>query len=165
MAKPLVLGIEYFVINFFNFCIKNSRSHQAIKAMNFYMNISNCDSKLCLSALYWLIWIKVVTSEIFLYILFTFFFRVLSFLFLATSLSTTSLNFFKSTGRVFNLPASESSTFVFKLFELGGALTFRHQRCTAYVFQPHRNFSNFWACFCCFWTLGINSFNSALNFK
>ena len=165
MAKPLSLGIKCFVINFFNFFIKNSRSHQAIKAWNFYMNISKCDSKLCLPALYWLMWIKVVTSQIFLYILFTFVFRVLNFLFLTTSLSTTSLNFFKSTGRVFNLPSSESSTLVFKLFKLVGTLTFRHQRRTAYVFQPHRNFSNFWACSCCLWTLGINSFKFALNFK
>ena len=39
-------------------------------------------------------------------------------MFLATSLSTTSLNFFTSTGTVFNLPASKSSTFVFELFKL-----------------------------------------------
>ena len=29
----------------------------------------------------------------------------------------------------------------------------------------HCCFSNFWAYSCCFWTMGINSFNAALNFK
>ena len=38
-------------------------------------------------------------------------------------LSTTSLNFFKSTGTVFDLPTSKSSTFVFTLFQAVGALT------------------------------------------
>ena len=43
---------------------------------------------------------------------------MLNFVFLITSLSTTSLNFFKSTGTVFSLPTSKSSTFAFKLFKL-----------------------------------------------
>ena len=43
-------------------------------------------------------------------------------MFLTTSLSTTSLTFFKSTGTVFNLPTSKSSTTVFKLFRLVGTL-------------------------------------------
>ena len=47
--------------------------------------------------------------------MFTFVSSVLSFVFLTTSLSTTSLNFFKSTGTVFHLPTSKLSTFVFKL--------------------------------------------------
>ena len=47
---------------------------------------------------------------------------MLNFVFLTTSLSTTSLNFIKFTGAVFNLPASKSSTFVFELFKLVGIL-------------------------------------------
>ena len=47
---------------------------------------------------------------------------MLNFVFLKTSLANTSLNFFKSTGTVFNLPTSESSTFAFKLFKLVGTL-------------------------------------------
>ena len=68
-------------------------------------------------------WIKVVASEIFFSKLFTFVFGVLNFVFLTTSLSTTSLNFYKSTGAVFNLPASKSSTIAFKLFKLVQTLT------------------------------------------
>ena len=34
-----------------------------------------------------------------------------------TCLSTTSLNFFKSAGAVFNLSTSKSSTFVFKIVQ------------------------------------------------
>ena len=67
--------------------------------------------------------IKVVASGIFLSNLFSLIFSVLNFMFLTTSLSTTYLNRFKSTGTVFNLPKSESSTFVFKLFELVRTLT------------------------------------------
>ena len=47
---------------------------------------------------------------------------MLNFLFLTTSLYTTSLNVFKSTGTVFNLPTCKSSTFVFILFKLAGTL-------------------------------------------
>ena len=67
--------------------------------------------------------IKVVASGIILPKLFTFIFSVLNFVFLTASLSTTSLNFFKSTGIVLNLPISRSSTFVCKLFKLVGKLT------------------------------------------
>ena len=42
--------------------------------------------------------------------LFTFVLSVLNFLFLTLSLSTTSLNIFKSTGAVFNLQTSKSFT-------------------------------------------------------
>ena len=52
--------------------------------------------------------------------LFTFVSSVLNFVVLITSLSTASLNFFKSIGTVFNLRTSKSSTFVFKLFKLVG---------------------------------------------
>ena len=48
---------------------------------------------------------------------------VLNFVFLATSLSTTSLNFVKSNGAVFSLLPSKLSTFVFKSFKLVGTLT------------------------------------------
>ena len=48
---------------------------------------------------------------------------MLSFVFLTTSLYTKSVTFFKSTETVFDLPISQSSTFVFKLFELVGTLT------------------------------------------
>ena len=66
--------------------------------------------------------VKVSKSGIHFSKLFSFVFSKLYFLFLTTSLSTTSLNFFKSTGKVFNLPTSKSSTFVFKLFKLVGTL-------------------------------------------
>ena len=48
---------------------------------------------------------------------------MLNFVSLTTLLSTTSLNFFMSTGTVFNLSTSKSSTFVFKFFKLLGTLT------------------------------------------
>ena len=54
--------------------------------------------------------------------LFTFVFSVLNFVFLKTSLSTRSLNLFKPAGAAFNLPTSESSTFVFKLSKIVGSL-------------------------------------------
>ena len=54
----------------------------------------------------------------FFFKLFTFAFSVLNFLFLATSLSTTSFTFFTFTGIVFSLPKSKSSAFVFRLFKL-----------------------------------------------
>ena len=47
---------------------------------------------------------------------------VLNFMFLTTSLSTTSLNCFNSTGTVFNIITFKSSIFAFKLFKLVGAL-------------------------------------------
>ena len=40
------------------------------------------------------------------------------FVFLTTSLSTTSFIFYKFTGTVFKLPASKSFTFIFKSFKL-----------------------------------------------
>ena len=46
---------------------------------------------------------------------------VINFVFLITSLSTTS-HFLKSTGIVFNLSTSKSSTFAFKLFNVVGTL-------------------------------------------
>ena len=52
------------------------------------------------------------------YKLFTFVFSLLNFAFLTTSLSTTSLIFFKSAGTAFNLLTPKSSTFVFKLLKL-----------------------------------------------
>ena len=61
---------------------------------------------------------RVVASGIFLSKLLNFVFSVLNFVSLTTSLSTTSLGFFKSTGTVFNLPKSKSVSFVFKLFKL-----------------------------------------------
>ena len=48
---------------------------------------------------------------------------MLNFVFLTTSLSTTSLSFFKPTRTVLNLPTSKSSTFVFKIFKLVETLT------------------------------------------
>ena len=61
--------------------------------------------------------IKVVASGFFFQIIY-FVFSVLNFLFLTTCLFTTSLNCFNSTGTVFILPTSKSSTFVFKVFKL-----------------------------------------------
>ena len=61
--------------------------------------------------------IKVVALGIFFSKIFTFTFRVLNFVFLTTSLSTTSLStiyyyfFFKSAITVFNLPTAKSSAF------------------------------------------------------
>ena len=43
---------------------------------------------------------------------------MLNFVFLTTSLSTASLYFFRSTGTVFNLPTSKSSTFLKIFFKL-----------------------------------------------
>ena len=60
---------------------------------------------------------------IFFFKLFAFVFSVLNFVFLTTSLSIKSLNLFKPTQTVFNIPTSKSSTFVFKLFKLLGILT------------------------------------------
>ena len=42
--------------------------------------------------------------------------------FLTTSLSTTTLNFFKSTGIGFNLPTFTLATLLFKLFEALGTI-------------------------------------------
>ena len=47
-------------------------------------------------------------------------FQYVEFEFFTPSLFTTSLNFFKSIGTVFNLPTSKSFTSVFKLFKLVG---------------------------------------------
>ena len=48
---------------------------------------------------------------------------MLNFVFLITSLFTTPFNLFQSTGTVFNVPTSKSSTFVFKSFKVVGTLT------------------------------------------
>ena len=73
--------------------------------------------------LYWFIWINEVVSGAFFSKLFIFVFSVLNFVFLTTSLVTTSVNFFGNTGTVFNLTTYKSPTIVFKLFILVGALT------------------------------------------
>ena len=73
-------------------------------------------SKFYWSVLHWFASIKVATSRTFFINLFTFAFIVLNLMFLATSLFTISLNFFKSTGTVFNLRISKSSTLVFNYF-------------------------------------------------
>ena len=67
-------------------------------------------------------YIKVVASGMLFSKLFTFIFSVLSFVFLATSLYTTSLNFFNYTRTVFKLPKPKSCTFVLKSFKLVGTL-------------------------------------------
>ena len=59
--------------------------------------------------------IKIVASGMLLSELFTFELSLLNFEFLTTSLLTTSPNSFKSTGKVFNLSTSKSSTYIFKL--------------------------------------------------
>ena len=79
----------------------------------FVLRTSPFFGKTCLSVL-----IYVVLPRIFISKLFTFLFSVLNFVILTTSLSTTSLNLFKATGTVFNLPTSKSFTFVFKLFKI-----------------------------------------------
>ena len=45
---------------------------------------------------------------------------MLNFVFLRTSLLTTSFDFFKFVGTVFSLPITKSSTFLFKSFKLVG---------------------------------------------
>ena len=57
------------------------------------------------------------------YAIYFFVFNVLNFMFLTTSLSTTSLNLFKFIGTVFNLTISNSSTFLKKIFKLLGTFT------------------------------------------
>ena len=52
-----------------------------------------------------------------------FLFSALKFVFLTTSLSTISLNFFTSTGLIFSLSTSKSFTFVFNSFKSVGTLT------------------------------------------
>ena len=69
-------------------------------------------------------WIKVVDQGFPLLNikLFTFVSSVLNFVFLTTSLSTALLNYFKSTGKVFNFSTSNAFTLAFKLFKLFGTL-------------------------------------------
>ena len=57
------------------------------------------------------------------YVLITFVFTVLNFVFFTTSLLTASFNFLQSTGTVFNAPTSKPSTFAFKFFKIVGTLT------------------------------------------
>ena len=59
--------------------------------------------------------IKIVASGMLLSELFTFELSLLNFEFLTTSLLTTTPNSFKSTGKVFNLSTSKSSTSILKL--------------------------------------------------
>ena len=63
---------------------------------------------------------KIVAPGILFYELFTFVLSVLNFVFLTTSLSTTSLIFFQVYRNSFEFT---NSTFVFKLFKLVGTLT------------------------------------------
>ena len=86
----------------------------------FYQHLQFFFSKYYLSALYWLMRITVVESGTFLSNLYTFIFSVLNFVFFTTWFSTKWFNFFKSIEKMFNLPASKSSSFVFKLFKLVG---------------------------------------------
>ena len=74
-------------------------------------------SKLCLPALYWFMWIKVVASGISFSKLFTFAFSVINFVFL-----TTSVKFFQSTGTDFDIQTCKLTNFGFKLFKLVGTL-------------------------------------------
>ena len=95
VTKPLIFGIFYQHLQFF------------------YLNfVDLCFIDLC--------GLEKLHQEF----LFTFIFGVLNFVFLAISLSTTSRNFLKSAGTVFNLPTSKSSTFVFKLLKLVGTLIY-----------------------------------------
>ena len=59
--------------------------------------------------------IQIVASGMLLSELFTFELSLLNFEFLTTSLLTTTPNSFKSTGKVFNLLTSKSSTSILKL--------------------------------------------------
>ena len=113
-------------------CFNLAVTFSAINLLNFWAVIylawsSIFFSKMCSSVFicnfYWFMWNKAVASGIFSCKWFTFVFSVLNSVFLTTSLSTTSLNFFKSTGSVFNLPTSRSYTFAFKLNKLVETLT------------------------------------------
>ena len=83
--------------------------------MTFLSTFPTLFSKLCLSVLYWFMGIKKIASGMFFSKLLTFELSLLNFEFLTTSLLTTSPNSFKSTGKVFNLSTSKSSTYIFKL--------------------------------------------------
>ena len=80
-------------------------------------NISNFFFKFYLFVLYWLVRIKIrrIKKKKILK-LFTFIFSVL-YTVILTSLSTTSLNFFKFLGTVSNLLTSNLSSLVFKSFK------------------------------------------------
>ena len=67
--------------------------------------------------------IKIVASGMLFSNLFTFELSLLNFDFLTTSLLTTSRNSFKSTGTVFNLSTSKSSTSISKLLKPVTTLT------------------------------------------
>ena len=91
MTKPLRPGILLLISLIF--VLRTVLVTKLLPAVFFLSTSSAFFSKFCLSMFYWLMWIKVVFSN-----LFTFILSVLYFVFLTTSLFTTSLNIFESLG-------------------------------------------------------------------
>ena len=114
--------MRYFVLNLTNFYIENSCSHETTCILYFLSTFSISFSRFCLSVLYWFMWTNIVASGIYFlnYLLLSL--LCWNLCFLTISLFTISLNFFQSTGTVFNLPTSKSSTFVFEFFKQVGTL-------------------------------------------
>ena len=114
MSSNIFTMIRNFVLNFSNICIKKStkllvsgilfsawlifafETFLVTKLLMSGIILSTAPiffSKLCLSVLYWFMWIKVIAAGILLSKLFTLVPGVLDYLFLTTSLSTASFNF------------------------------------------------------------------------
>ena len=114
MSSNIFTMIRNFVLNFSNICIKKStkllvsgilfsawlifafETFLVTKLLMSGIILSTAPiffSKLCLSELYWFMWIKVIAAGILLSKLFTLVPGVLDYLFLTTSLSTASFNF------------------------------------------------------------------------
>ena len=89
VTKPLILKI--LISSSLIFVFKTVVVTKPFVSGVFYQYIQFFFSKFCLSVLYWFMWINVVASGIFFSKLFTFVFSVLNFVFLTTSLVTTSL--------------------------------------------------------------------------
>ena len=108
MFKYFVLLEVICLLNFISFLLK---SVLFVKSTCF--NLSSKFSAVNLLNFWIVIYLEL--SRFYLY-------SVLNFVFLTTSLSTASINFFKSTVAVFNLPTCKSFTYVFKLLKLVGTL-------------------------------------------
>ena len=99
VTKLLVSGILFSTSLIFIF--KTVVVTKPVASRIFYQHL-HFFSNFCLSILFWLVWIKVVPSEMFLSKLFTFVYSVSSLVFLTTSLSISLLIFFKSKETVLN---------------------------------------------------------------
>ena len=99
VTKLLVSGILFSTSLIFIF--KTVVVTKPVASRIFYQHL-HFFSNFCLSILFWLVWIKVVPSEMFLSKLFTFVYSVSNLVFLTTSLSISLLIFFKSKETVLN---------------------------------------------------------------